>query len=233
MIIGRGLIAKAFEQYKDNDDVIIFSSGVSNSSEIRESEFEREESLLRSNLVLDKKFIYFSTISVVDGSLKSPYINHKIKIEKIISENHDNYLIFRIPIVVGNNANDITFFNSIKNKINNGEELKVFNVGRYLIDIDDLSKILPILIDNHSEKNKTLNICFDNFSSVKEIIERMEFYLNKNTKKVYIDCDSNNKVDNYYFNNLFKKPNYYNEIIYQKYLQKSLNNFPYHKSITI
>lgn len=223
MIIGRGLIAKAFEQYKDNDDVIIFSSGVSNSSETKESEFEREESLLKENLLLNKKLIYFSTVSVVDGSLKSLYINHKIKMEKMISENHNNYLIFRLPIVVGNNANSITFFNSLKDKINNGEELKVFNVSRYLIDIDDLSETLPILIDDISEKNKTLNICFDNFSSVREIIERMEFYLNKNSEKVYIDCDSNTIVDNYYFNNLFKKSNDYNEIIYQKYLTN--NNF--------
>ena len=223
MIIGRGLIAKAFEKYSNDNNVIIFSSGVSNSLETRDTEFEREESLLKSNLLLDKKFIYFSTISVVDGSLKSPYINHKIKMENIISDNHNNYLIFRLPIVVGNNANNITFFNSLKDKINNNEELKVFSVGRYLIDIDDLSETLPTLIDNYLEKNKTLNISFDNFSSVKEIIERMEFYLNKNSEKVYIDCDYNTTVDNYYFNNLFKKSNDYNEIIYQKYLTN--NNF--------
>ena len=46
----------------------------------------------------------------------------------------------------------------------------------------------------------------------------MEFYLDKNNKKTYIDCNSNTTVDNYYFNNLFKKSNDYNEIIYQKYL---------------
>jgi nucleoside-diphosphate-sugar epimerase len=223
MIIGRGLIAKAFEKYNNNDNVIIFSSGVSNSLETRDVEFEREESLLKSNLLLDKKFIYFSTVSVVDGSLKTPYINHKIKMEKMISDNHSNYLIFRLPIVIGNNANKITFFNSLKDKINNNEELEVFNVSRYLIDVDDLSMTLPRLIDDEFEKNKKMNICFDNFSSVKEIIERMEFYLKKTSDKVYIDCDSNKPVDNQYFNTLFKKSKDYNEIIYQKYLTN--NNF--------
>ena len=223
MIIGKGLIAKAFEKYNDNDNVIIFSSGVSNSSETRESEFEREESLLKESLPLNKKLIYFSTVSVVDGSLKSPYINHKIKMENLISDNHSNYLIFRLPIVIGNNANKITFFNSLKDKINNGEELKVFNVSRYLIDVDDLSNTLPILIDDENEKNKTLNICYDNFSSVKNIIERMEFYLKKTSDKVYMECDSNIPVDNYYFNTLFKKSKDYNEIIFQKYLTD--NNF--------
>jgi nucleoside-diphosphate-sugar epimerase len=223
MIIGKGLIAKAFERYNDNDDIIIFSSGVSNSSETKESEFEREESLLKEYLFLNKKLIYFSTVSVVDGSLKSRYINHKIKMEKMISDNHRNYLIFRLPIVIGNNANKITFFNSLKDKINNNEELKVFNVSRYLIDVDDLSKTLPFLIEDYDVRNKTLNICFDNFSSVKNIIERMEFYLKKTCDKVYIDCDSNIPVDNQYFNNLFKKSNDYNEIIFQKYLTD--NNF--------
>ena len=220
MIIGKGLIAKAFEKYNDNDNVIIFSSGVSNSLETRQSEFEREESLLKEYLILNKKLIYFSTVSVVDGSLKSSYVNHKIKMEKLISDNHSNYLIFRLPIVIGSNANKITFFNSLKNKIENSEQLKVFNVSRYLIDVDDLSNTLPILIDDENEKNKTLNICFDNFSSVKDIIDRMEFYLEKTSDKVYIDCDSNKPVDNYYFNTLFKKSNDYNEIIYQKYLTK-------------
>jgi UDP-2-acetamido-2,6-beta-L-arabino-hexul-4-ose reductase len=221
MIIGNGLIANAFEKYKYNNDVIIFSSGVSNSSEVRESEFNREEYLLREYLSLKKKLIYFSTISVVDESLESPYTNHKIKMEKIISTNHSNYLIFRLPIVVGKNANGITFFNSIKDKIKNEEELKIFNVGRYLIDIDDLSKNLPILIDDEREKNKTINICFDNFTSVKNIVERMEFYLKKVSNKVYIDCNSNKPVDNFYFNNKFKN-NYldYNERILQKYLIK-------------
>ena len=65
--------------------------------------------------------------------------------EKIISDNHNNYLIFRLPIVIGNNANNITFFNSLKHKISNDEELKVFSVGRYLIDIDDLWTTMPPL----------------------------------------------------------------------------------------
>jgi hypothetical protein len=76
-------------------------------------------------------------------------------------------------------------------------------------------------IDDEREKNKTINICFDNFTSVKNIVERMEFYLKKVSNKVYIDCNSNKPVDNFYFNNKFKN-NYldYNERILQKYLIK-------------
>ena len=62
MIVGNGLIAKAFDNFKD-DKVIIFASGVSNSLEQRKQEFDREENIL-SNVINEnpeKKIVYFST----------------------------------------------------------------------------------------------------------------------------------------------------------------------------
>ena len=61
MVIGNGLIASAFERYKNNDDIIIFASGVSNSQETSELAFNREINLMKRYLNLDKKLIYFST----------------------------------------------------------------------------------------------------------------------------------------------------------------------------
>ena len=45
MVIGNGLVASAFSKYKNDDDVIIFASGVSNSSTNKKEEFEREINL--------------------------------------------------------------------------------------------------------------------------------------------------------------------------------------------
>ena len=42
MVVGNGLIAKAFEFYLKDDHTIIFASGVSNSLEQKRSEFERD-----------------------------------------------------------------------------------------------------------------------------------------------------------------------------------------------
>ena len=47
MIIGNGLLAKAFIEYKNNDEIVIFASGVSNSLEEKQSEFKRETDLLK------------------------------------------------------------------------------------------------------------------------------------------------------------------------------------------
>jgi hypothetical protein len=91
MIVGNGLIANAFDEYKDNDDIIIFSSGVSKSSEILESEFERERLLILKYLSYNKRFIYFSTCSISDNSKVTPYIRHKIDMENIIINNHKKY----------------------------------------------------------------------------------------------------------------------------------------------
>lgn len=218
MIVGSGLIAKAFEKYNYDNDVLIFSSGVSNSKENRSSEFEREEKLIKEYININKKFIYFSTVSVVDGSKNSPYIEHKLNIEKFISENHNNYLIFRLPIVVGINSNKVTFFNTIKNKIINNEVIDIYNVKRYLIDIDDLSSTLPIIIDDKNERNKTINVCYDNFTTVIDIVNKMEFFLKTNSPKNFIESDSNYEVDNHFFKTKFPLDFFdYNDRLIEKY----------------
>ena len=45
MIIGQGMLAKRFEKY-DNDNIVIFASGVSNSRETSKIMFEKERKLL-------------------------------------------------------------------------------------------------------------------------------------------------------------------------------------------
>ena len=57
MIVGNGLIASSFIKH-DNDDVIIFASGVSNSLETNQDKFDREIDLLKSYMnIRDKKLI--------------------------------------------------------------------------------------------------------------------------------------------------------------------------------
>jgi len=48
MVIGNGMIAKAFSQYKNNPKVLLFASGVSRSNEKEEASFLREKELIKS-----------------------------------------------------------------------------------------------------------------------------------------------------------------------------------------
>ena len=88
MVVGTGLIAKAFLEYENDDNIIVFASGVSNSKEISIDEFDREKLLLNDYLEKygkNKHFIYFSTCSIYDTYFeRSEYSKHKINMEKIL-----------------------------------------------------------------------------------------------------------------------------------------------------
>ena len=69
-----------------------------------------------------KKLIYISTYSVNDNSRNNKlYVKNKIKIEKIIKRDNDEYIIIRLPEIIGKtkNLNTLTNFfynNIVKNK---------------------------------------------------------------------------------------------------------------------
>lgn len=75
MIVGNGLIASAFSSYfRDDPNVVVFASGVSNSRECRGEAFQRERQMLMDALRLEKFMLYFSTCSVNDPELlDTPY----------------------------------------------------------------------------------------------------------------------------------------------------------------
>ena len=178
MIVGNGLLAKAFEQYKDIDSVLIFASGVSNSRELNDDSYTREFDLLSAYKDTNKKLVYFSTTSVQDPSIQdSKYVQHKLKIENYISTSFKSYIIFRLPIVVGNNTNKNTFFNGFRNAILEDNVHISKDATRYLIDVDDLVKYLPMVIDK--ETNIIMNVCFNNKTSVQHIASLMGKLMNR------------------------------------------------------
>lgn len=161
MIVGNGLLAKAFKSYQDNNDILVFASGVSNSKEVDIKAFNREKELLIANLNFygkNKKFIYFSTCSMFDSYfIMSDYTKHKKQMEKIITKYSDNYNIFRLPQVLGkNNQGQLIGFlyNVIKNRIN----FDLFNIERNIIDIKDVFFIINIIINKNFFTNEIINI---------------------------------------------------------------------------
>ncbi|HEY9082341.1 MAG TPA: hypothetical protein VIN73_03340 [Vicingaceae bacterium] len=224
MLIGKGLIASAFKHYSANSNVILFASGVSNSREIEVVKYKREFELLKNYSSSTSKLIYFSTCSVFDESLKqSAYIQHKLKIEKYISENFSSFIIFRLPIVVGNSSNPHTLTNFLFNTIKTNQHFLLFaNAYRYLIDVDDLSVLLSGIIDSSEYDNKILNICFDNKISILEMVSIFEKIIKK---KALYEIKKEGSVytpNNFEFINYLKKINFeiktnYNEDIIAKY----------------
>lgn len=159
MIIGSGDIASVLN---DRDGAIFFAAGVSNSSEMRESEYERELNLLKEQ-DKEKCIFYFSSI-LIDVS-DSFYFTHKRKMEQYIKDNFENYNIIRIGnISWGRNPN--TFINYIRNKIKNNEPVEIRDEYKYLIDKNDLvtlTNTLPLT-------GKNVISIFSKMAKVKDLI---------------------------------------------------------------
>lgn len=182
MLIGRGLIAKAFSEFESNDSVCIFASGVSCSTERDQKEFEREKKLLENVVaeIGDTLIVYFSTCSIEDLTMQDMlYIKHKKEIENYLKKSVKNYLIFRLPQVVGNSSNPHTLVNFLYNSIKNGTHFMIWKrAKRYLLDIEDIQKIASYIVKKDI-KNKTINIAPTYPISVYEIVKTLEKILNK------------------------------------------------------
>ena len=184
MIIGNGLIANLFTEH-DRENIIFFASGVSNSLETEKSAFLREEDLLRKTLEenSDKIFIYFSTCSIYDSSKNgSPYVNHKLKMEQIVEELADQFLILRVSNAVGKGGNPNLLMNYLVNAFHQEKEITVHTLAtRNLIDADDVKNITLKFI-NENSFNKIINVAYlENFST-SEILEILEKHFNKTAK---------------------------------------------------
>jgi len=221
MIIGRGMLAKAFNGYKSREDVIIFASGVSNSKETDEKNFNREKKLLIDsiNSHSDKLLVYFSTCSIEDKSQQnSQYIIHKKKMEELIKDKIKNYYIFRLPQVVGK-TNSPTLVNFIMDAIANTKFFYIQkNATRNLIDVDDVFTICDYIICNKLYLNDIINIASPFNLKVLEIVSFIEKILNKkaNVELVEQGCSQEINIDKIKFaNNIFDE-NYIKNILFKR-----------------
>lgn len=228
MIVGKGMIANAVKKI-DNENYIFFCSGVSNSKELRDSEFEKEKTLLSKYYCKDKCLVYFSSYFVgFDSYLKQEYYKHKLAMENLIKEKFTNYKILRLPQVVGFSKNSNTLTNYLYKSIVADMEIKVFKgVERNLIDIDDIVTLLKYINYNSLFINDTLNIISTKNFKIEKIIEELELIIGKKAIKAFEETEENSfdviikyeilklykllniEFDDEYLKNLIKK--YYKE----------------------
>lgn len=221
MVIGNGLLATAFEKFQSDDDVIIFASGVSNSTEQNQSAFDRERLLLQTCLGKDERLVYFSTVSVHDGSLaKTPYIIFKNQIEELIRKESENFLILRLPILIGKTKNQNTLINFLFRKILNAEHFELHkNACRYLMNVSEVAACCSPIIKDDEFKNQTLDIGFDNRIELPQLVSLIEKITRRKANYSVVDKGSCYDIDNKLFlqnckrNNLLPSENYNEDIL--------------------
>ncbi|MDB4086019.1 hypothetical protein N9539_06820 [Amylibacter sp.] len=177
-VIGHGLIASVFRGKDYGKDVIIFASGVSKSRENSFYNFDKERVLLNNTLAQNKKLVYFSTCSAgASPGITSPYIAHKLKMEKLVLESSSN-IIIRLPQVVGKSRNSSTLVNFFAKNIYRMEPFEIeVNTVRNIIDIDDVRLITEYILEKN-EFGKIHDCSLPISFSVLRIVKQLEIILN-------------------------------------------------------
>ncbi|KAA9040996.1 hypothetical protein FW778_02855 [Ginsengibacter hankyongi] len=183
MVIGNGMIANSFASYKNNEDIIIFASGVSNSKDTVEENYQREFLLLKQTMqdYPEKILVYFSTCSIQDVDLaSSPYVTHKKNMEEYITQNAAKYYLFRISNLAGVSNNPYTLLNYFIFNILKDQPLTVWkNAFRNIIGVDDMYAIVNYFLQEKENINTTINIANPQNYPVPYIIKTIETHLNK------------------------------------------------------
>ena len=181
-IIGNGLISKAFKKTNFNNNFIVFASGVSNSRNKNDLNFQKEFNLLKETLnkFKYKHIIYFSTCSLNDPEI-TKYKEHKKKIESYIIDNCGLYSIFRLPQIVGVVNNNTLISYLIRNLKYGNKILINSKTTRHLLDVEDLTRISTIIL-NKGFSNKIIDIAPSHHVDVLSIVKYISFELNLDYK---------------------------------------------------
>lgn len=146
MIIGHGDLASVLPNW---DDLLFFASGVSNSQEKRESEYQREIDLLLEQ-PREAHIVYFSSLAVFYSDTR--YTQHKLAMEALVKDNFKRYTIIRLGnITWGTNPN--TLINYFRNQRKEGKALLIRDEYRYIIDKDEFLHWISLIPPWNVEMN--------------------------------------------------------------------------------
>jgi nucleoside-diphosphate-sugar epimerase len=154
LIIGNGLLATSLSRIR-HENSVLFASGVSDSKQVNEIEFERERELLVMNLknTTTSEFFYFSTCSIFDPSLThSRYISHKRRMEDVVLSKPCGRVI-RLPNLVGPMGNPANLINYLTNSIKRGYPIEIQrHATRYLLGVDEMNTLFQAVVDHGTQQ---------------------------------------------------------------------------------
>lgn len=217
------MLAKEFNNYESDKNILIFASGVSNSKETSLEAFSREKNLLINtiNKLENQKIVYFSTCSMYDTYFENnAYTKHKLEMENIIKSSCKNYIIFRLPQVLGLN-NKYQLMGFLYEKIVSKQVFELYDIERNIIDIEDIKVIVNYILEHKLFKNRTINIANSKNIKVIDLVKKMEKIYNLKADYIIVKKDGEFNIDTSDIDLIIKEFNLFED----SYIEKRLRNY--------
>ena len=146
-IVGNGDIAQALQDTEK--DVLFFASGVSNSQETRESEYQREKDLLLRQ-DRGKHVVYFGSLSIFYA--EGRYQRHKREMESLVKGEFPRHTVVRLGnIDWGDNPN--TIINFMRGRHAEGKPLEIRDTERYVVNKEEFLHWINLIPEWPCEMN--------------------------------------------------------------------------------
>jgi glycosyltransferase involved in cell wall biosynthesis/dTDP-4-dehydrorhamnose reductase len=199
MIIGSGVIANRFIDYSLQSNFLIFAGSVNDSSITDVVTLQVEEAAILAALSehTGTTFVYFSSCSIIDPDVShTPYVQHKVRMEKLILDSAKKFLIFRLPQVLGLSDTNSSLVNYLVDAISNQKPYEVWqNAQKNLIDIDDVHEIVGEILRKEICLNKIINVASTHQTSVLQLVKNIENFSGLSSNYTLINKGANYELD--------------------------------------
>lgn len=199
MVIGNGVIANRFIDYSLQSKYLVFAGSVNDSAIQNENTIQEEEVAVRDALSkhLDTTFVYFSSCSILDKDVGyTLYVQHKVRMEKLIQDTAKSFLIFRLPQVLGLADAKSSLVNYLVEVISNQKPFELWqNAQKNLIDIDDVYEIVGEVLRRKVCSNKIINVASTHQTSVLHLVRDIEVFIGLSANYVLVNKGTNYDLD--------------------------------------
>jgi nucleoside-diphosphate-sugar epimerase len=189
MIVGHGMMARAFAAFESDAGTLIFASGVSNSLETDPAAFRRERELLERTRAAHPGvlIVYFGTCSVHDPDRRdTPYVRHKLAMEALLERLGGPWLVLRLPLAIGPAHRSPTLAQFLYDRISRGESFEVWaNAFRFPVDVDDARRIAERVIADRRLWNRRIDVALRGYP-VSEFVRVMEVLVGRPARCAYV-----------------------------------------------
>lgn len=225
MVIGQGIVASRFIDYELQSKYLIFAGSINASIIQNENRIEEEEATLKAALSAhpDSIFVYFSSCSCIEQDLRNtPYVQHKLRSEKLVQESGRVFFIFRLPKLVGICDEKISLVNYLVDAIFNQRHFELWqNQEINLIDIDCVHQIVSEILKIGKLENRIINVANAFQIPIMKLVHQIEDFLSLSAKYLLVNKGKNYSIDITEISPILRDQNLsFNEVYIERLLSK-------------